>query len=130
MINMLVDPLEPSTLKGIYEPGGSHHFWHRTENGDITENEKIIEDLFEQANNTPNFEKRKLYYEKFQKTISRSVPIVYTAGELYMVAYNNQIQNTEILGSRGSFLENIEFIWKKQKRAPVANYDVTEALYF
>ncbi len=115
LLNLLVDPLEPSSHNSIYKSDGVYHFWEETNGENKDPDRGKIDNLLEKATKTADFAERKKLYDKFQQEIARQVPLVYTAGEVYTIAYSKELNNMDILGSRGSVFENIEFIWKSQE---------------
>lgn len=115
LLNLLVDPLEPSSYNSIYKSDGVYHFWEKSNGESKDQKQEAINELLEKATKDTRFKERKKLYDKFQKEIARQVPLVYTAGKVYTIAYSEELNNMDILGSRGSVLENIEFIWKSQE---------------
>lgn len=114
IVGLVGDPIEPNSAKNVWSSSGSLHMWHLNASKNPSEWEKRVTELFNEGLKHVGYENRKKYYNEFQMIASEQVPVIYTAGEVYLYAAENKLQNTETYSPLGSTLGHAEYIWWKK----------------
>jgi len=114
IIGLIGDPIEPNSMANTQKSTGGLHFWHFGAKENPTEAEKRIDELFKQGVQNIGVEDRRPYYDEFQTVFAETVPVIYTAAEVYLYAHGESVQNTATFSPLGSFLGHCEYVWKVQ----------------
>lgn len=114
IIGLIGDPIEPNSSNNVWTSGGSLHMWHLNASENPVEWEKRVDELFNKGLKNIGVEDRRPYYDEWQMIAAEEVPLIYTVGQVYMYATENDVMNTETFSPLGSFLGHAEFIWIEQ----------------
>ncbi|MFP3952949.1 MAG: ABC transporter substrate-binding protein [Candidatus Acetothermia bacterium] len=114
IIGLIGDPIEPNSSNNVWTSGGSLHVWHLDASENPVEWEKRVDELFNKGLKNIGVEDRRPYYDEWQMIAAEEVPLIYTVGQVYMYATENDVMNTETFSPLGSFLGHAEFIWIEQ----------------
>lgn len=90
------NPLEPHSGKNVWYSQGSLHIFDQriSENDrDLREFEKKIDEIFDKAVSTTNFDERKKLYDEYQKIIYEEAPLVYLYSPYRIIAIRKKIKN-------------------------------------
>lgn len=89
--------LEPHGGKNVwYSNGPLHIFNQRNEDEygkDLFEFEKELDLIFDKGAAELNFDKRKIYYDKYQEILAEECPMIYLYSPLRLIAVRNRIGN-------------------------------------
>lgn len=89
--------LEPHGGKNVwYSNGPLHIFNQRNENefgSDLFDFERKIDEIFDKGAAELEFEKRKIYYDKYQEILADECPMVYLYSPLRLIAVRNRVGN-------------------------------------
>lgn len=89
--------LEPHSGKNVwYSNGPLHIFNQRNENEfgrDLFDFERKIDEIFDKGAAELEFEKRKIYYDKYQEILADECPMVYLYSPLRLIAVRNRVGN-------------------------------------
>ncbi|MBS3786645.1 ABC transporter substrate-binding protein [Candidatus Bipolaricaulota bacterium] len=111
IVGLIGDPIEPNSGKNVWDSDGSLHLWHLKASDNPVEWEKRVTELFNKGLKHVGYENRKKFYDEFQTIVSEQVPVIYTAGEVYLYAHEEKLVNTETYSPLGSTLGHAEYIW-------------------
>lgn len=114
IVGLIGDPIEPNSAANVWKAGGSLHLWHLNASKNPAEWEKRVTELFNKGLKQIGYENRKKYYNEFQIIAAEQVPLIYTAGEVFLYAHVNKLQNTATYSPLGATLGHAEYIWMKQ----------------
>lgn len=114
IVGLVGDPIEPNSAKNVWPSKGSLHMWHLNASKNPAEWEKRVTELFNEGLKHIGYENRKKYYNEFQTIAAEQVPLIYTAGEVYLYAHEEKLENTETYSPLGSTLGHAEYIWWKK----------------
>ncbi len=89
--------LEPHGGKNVwYSNGPLHIFNQRNENEygkDLFDFEKKLDEIFDKGAVELQYEKRKIYYDKYQEIIADECPMIYLYSPLRLIAVKNRVGN-------------------------------------
>ena len=89
--------LEPHGGKNVwYSNGPLHIFNQRNEDEfgkDLFDFERKIDEIFDRGASELEFEKRKIYYDKYQEILADECPMVYLYSPLRLIAIRNRVGN-------------------------------------
>ena len=91
--------LEPHSGKNVWYSNGPLHIFNQREEKDYNKQlldfEKETDFLFEKGASELEYEKRKIYYNKFQEIIAKERPMIYLYSPLRLMAVKNRIGNIQ-----------------------------------
>lgn len=111
IIGLVGDPIAPNSGNNVWTSDGSLHMWHLNASENPVEWEKRVDELFNQGLKHVGIENRRPYYDEWQMIAAEQVPVIYTAGQVYLYATENNVKNTERFSPLGSFLGFAEYVW-------------------
>ncbi len=89
--------LEPQGGKNVwYSNGPLHIFNQRNENEygkNLLDFEKELDEIYDKAASELEFEKRKIYYDRYQEIIAEECPMIYLYSPLRLIAVRNRVGN-------------------------------------
>lgn len=89
--------IEPHSGKNVWYSNGPLHIFNQrdedTYNDDVLGFEKEIDYLFDKGAGELEFEKRKIYYDKFQEIVAEERPMIYLYSPLRLIAVKNRVGN-------------------------------------
>ena len=89
--------LEPHGGKNVwYSNGPLHIFNQRNEDEfgkDLFDFERKIDEIFDKGASELEFEKRKIYYDKYQEILAEECPMIYLYSPLRLIAIRNRVGN-------------------------------------
>ncbi len=114
IIGLIGDPLEPNSGNNVWTSGGSLHMWHLNASENPVEWEKRVDELFNEGLKNIGVTDRRPYYDEWQMIAAEEVPLIYTAGQVYLYAAEDDVMNTKTFSPLGSFLGHSYVVWVKQ----------------
>jgi peptide/nickel transport system substrate-binding protein len=108
----LTGGIEPYFGKNVWSYKGNLHMWNPTKKV-LDDYEKEIEEIFEEAGQTLEEEKRKELFYRWQKIVSEELPLIYTVIPYSLYAIKNKFENLCPTVYGGAFSE-IEYIYLKE----------------
>jgi len=108
----LTGGIEPHFGKNVWHSSGTLHMWHPYQEKPRTTWEKKINDIFNQAAQTFDREKRKKLYDEWQMIVSEKLPVIYTVIPASIYAVRNKFGNLYPTVYGGPFGE-IEYVYVK-----------------
>lgn len=117
------DPLEPHDGANVFKSSGRLHMFDlrvpdASGNVAVTDArpwEKRLDEIFDKGAETLDINKRKQFYNEYQKIIYDQAPFIYLVSSVSIVAARNTLHNYEPtqLSQSSMGLHNLEEIWKK-----------------
>ncbi len=111
IIGLTGNPLEPHSGRSVWSNTGTMHLFNMN-NPNPSSWEKELDKIYENAAKVLDFDKRKVYYDKYQQIVSEQKPMVYLYSPVLMVAVRKTLGNIEPTPLGGS-THNIEEIYIK-----------------
>ncbi len=106
----LTGTVEPHFGQNVWLSSGQLHMWYPQQKTPATSWEKRIDEIFSAGAQELNEQKRKTYYDEFQKIVADEVPMVYTALGARLAAVRNRFGNLKPSPISG-VLHNLEEIY-------------------
>lgn len=112
----LTGGIEPHFGKNVWHSSGQLHMWHPKQKEPATAWEKRIDQIFDDAVQELDEDKRRVLYDEFQMIVSQQLPVVYTTLSSTLFAVRNKFGNLKPVSYGGAF-HNLEelFIQPGQK---------------
>lgn len=110
----LTGGIEPHFGKNVWHSSGQLHLWYPMQDSPVTDWEKRIDEIFTQAVQELDPEKRKVLYDEWQLIVSEKLPLIYTVLESNMFAVRNKFGNLRPTSYGGAF-HNLEEIYIKSE---------------
>lgn len=111
IIGLIGDPIEPNSGNNVWTSGGSLHMWHLDASENPVEWEKRVDELFNEGLKNIGVDDRRPYYDEWQMIAAEEVPLIYTVGQVFMYATENDVKNTETFSPLGAFRGHSAFVW-------------------
>ncbi len=109
----LTGGVEPHFGKNVWASDGGLHMWYPSQKSPATEWEKRIDEFFSQGVQELDENKRKAYYDEFQRIVSQQLPVIYTVLEPRLFAIRNKFGNLK--PTTYGIFHNLEEIYIKQE---------------
>lgn len=109
----LTGGIEPHFGKNVWHSSGQLHLWHPMQQRPTTEWEFLIDDIFTQAVQELDPQRRKRLYDLWQLTVSENLPLIYTILGSNMFAVRNKFGNLRPTSYGGAF-HNLEEIYIRE----------------
>ena len=100
ILGLTGSPLEPHNGKNVWNSKGPLHLFNQRTQFDIKNNniypyswESKIDEIFDKASLSINFNERKKYYDEYQQIIYNQAPIVYLYSPIRIYAIRRKIKN-------------------------------------
>jgi peptide/nickel transport system substrate-binding protein len=103
---------DPHFGNNVWTTSGRLHMWNPRQKIPATSWEKRIDEIFIEAVQELNEDKRKVLYDEFQMIVSDEVPLIYTVLESNIFAVRNKFGKLDPTNYGGPF-HNIEEIYIK-----------------
>jgi len=110
----LTGGIEPHFGKNVWHSSGHLHMWHPKQKNPQTRWERRIDEIFNQAVQKLEQEKRKNLYDEWQKIVSEEIPLIYTVLPATIFAVRNKFGNLRPSAYGGAF-HNLYEIYIKEK---------------
>lgn len=114
LMGLTGNPLEPHSGKNVWYSKGHLHLFNMRLAGDKNDTilpwEKELDDIFEQGALELDYDKRKVFYDKYQEIIYNQRPIIYLYSPLTITAVRNKIKNLHPTPLGGT-LHNVEELY-------------------
>lgn len=110
----LTGGIEPHFGNNVWQSSGHLHMWYPCQKFPVTAWEKRIDEIFNQAVQELDNEKRKKLYDEWQEIVAENVPFIYTVLPATLFAVRNKFGNLYPTPFGGAF-HNIEEIFIKDK---------------
>lgn len=114
MILGLTGGIEPHFGKNVWVSDGQLHFWNPGQSTPGTDWERRVDEIFNQAVQILDDEKRKPLYDEWQMIISEELPLIYTVLSANLIAVRNKFKNIRPTAYGGVF-HNLEEIYIKKE---------------
>lgn len=108
----LTGSIEPHFAVNVWKSSGHLHMWYPKQETPATPWEKRIDEIFDQAVQELNPDKRKVLYDEWQVIVSENCPLIYTVLQESLVALRNRFGNLNPAPYGGLF-HNLEEIYIK-----------------
>jgi peptide/nickel transport system substrate-binding protein len=108
----LTGSIDPHFGQNVWLSSGQLHMWYPQQKEPATSWEKRIDELFSLGAQELDEQKRKAYYDEYQKIVADEVPMVYTALSARLTAVRNKFGNLKP-APFGGVLHNLEEIYVK-----------------
>jgi peptide/nickel transport system substrate-binding protein len=108
----LTGSMDPHFGQNVWRSSGQLHLWNPQQKTPATDWEKKVDEIFEAASQEFNEEKRKAYYDEYQKIVAEELPVIYTALSARLTAVKNKFGNLKPAPFGGVF-HNLEEIYIK-----------------
>ena len=109
----LTGSIEPNNGANVWRSGGPLHTWHLNASKNPVEWEKRVDELFSEGLKHVGVENRKPYYDEWQGIVAEEVPMIYTVGQIFLFASENEVKNTATFSTISAEVGHAEFLWKK-----------------
>lgn len=106
----LTGGIEPHFGNNVWQSSGHLHMWNPRQDKPQTEWEAEIDNIFNQAVQELDKEKRKLLYDRWQEIVAEELPLIYTVLPANIFAVRNKFANLHPTSYGGAF-HNIEEIY-------------------
>jgi peptide/nickel transport system substrate-binding protein len=106
--------VEPYFGKNVWDSKSQMHLWNLDNKGIITDWEKEIDDIFNNAEKEQDIVKRKELYNRWQILVSEYLPFIYTAVPDVIYGINKRLKNIKPSNFAG-VLHNVEEIRIKRE---------------
>lgn len=110
----LTGGIEPHFGKNVWNSDGELHMWYPRQEKPATAWEKRIDEIFDQAVQELDENKRKKYYNEFQDIVAGEIPLIYTVLSAKLSAVRNKFGNLRPTNLGGIF-HNLEEIYIKEE---------------
>jgi len=110
----LTGGIEPHFGKNVWNSNGQLHLWYPQQESPATDWEKRIDELFFQGVQELDENKRRVYYDEFQKIVSDKLPVIYTVLGSRISAVRNKFENLQPT-NYGGVLHNLEELYFKEE---------------
>lgn len=111
----LTGGIEPHFGANVWQSRGQLHLWYPRQKSPSTEWERRIDEIFNQAVQELDRDKRKTLYDEWQVIVADNLPLVYTALPLNIFAVRNKFGNLYPTSYGGAF-HNLEEIFITDKK--------------
>jgi len=108
----LTGSMDPHFGQNVWRSSGQLHLWNPQQKTPGTDWEKKVDDIFEAAGQEFNEDRRKAYYDEYQKIVAEELPVIYTALSARLTAVKNKFGNLKPAPFGGVF-HNLEEIYIK-----------------
>ncbi len=121
IIGLTGSPLEPHSGRNVWSSTGALHMFNQRKGQDIIDKtdlrewEKELDEIYEKAAITLDFEDRKKYYDRYQEIVYEYNPFIYIYSGLRVYAIRNRFCNLNPTALGGP-LHNLEEIYVKKQR--------------
>lgn len=109
----LTGGIEPHFGNNVWQSSGHLHMWYPKQKEPATAWEKRIDDIFNQAVQELDKEKRKKLYDEWQEIVAENLPFIYTVLPKRLFAVRNKFGNLYPTSFGGAF-HNLEYIFIKR----------------
>ena len=109
----LTGGIEPHFGNNVWQSSGQLHMWYPKQKQPATSWEERIDDIFNQAVQELDREKRKKLYDQWQEIVAENVPFIYTVLPAGLFAVRNKFGNLHPTSYGGAF-HNLEEIFIKK----------------
>jgi peptide/nickel transport system substrate-binding protein len=109
----LTGGVEPHFGKNVWTSSGQLHMWNPRQSKPATEWEERLDEIYNQAAEELDDNKRKILYDEFQLIASKELPMIYTVLGSNIYAIRNRFGNLKPSSYGGAF-HNIEEIYIKK----------------
>jgi peptide/nickel transport system substrate-binding protein len=109
----LTGGIEPHFGANVWQSSGQLHMWYPRQKKPSTDWERRIDEIFNQAVQELDRNKRKTLYDEWQVIVSENLPFIYTALPLSIFAVRNKFGNLHPTSYGGAF-HNLEEIYIKK----------------
>ena len=110
----LTGGIEPHFGQNVWNSNGQLHLWYPQQKSPATDWEKRIDELFFQGVQELDEDKRRVYYDEFQKIVSDKLPVIYTVLGSRISAVRNKFENLQPT-NYGGVLHNLEELYFKKE---------------
>ena len=104
--------MDPHFGKNVWMSSGQLHMWNPLQKEPSTPWEKRIDEIFNEAAQELDENKRKVFYDEFQQIVSEQLPVIYTVLNSQIYAVRNKFGNLSPTAFGGAF-HNLEEIYLK-----------------
>ena len=108
----LTGGLEPHFGKNVWASDGQLHLWYPRQKSPETDWERRIDEVFNLGVQELDENKRKVFYDEYQRIVTEQLPVIYTALNARIFAIRNKFENLRPSSFGGAF-HNIEEIYIK-----------------
>ncbi len=108
----LTGSIDPHFGQNVWLSSGQLHLWYPQQKSPATAWEKRLDELFALGAEELDENKRKAYYDEYQKIVAEETPLVYTALSARLTAVRNRFGNLRPALFGGAF-HNLEEIYVK-----------------
>ncbi len=109
----LTGGIEPHFGKNVWVSDGGLHLWYPKQSTPATDWEKRIDEIFSLGVQELDENKRKIYYDEFQRIVSEQLPVIYTVLEPRIFAVRNKFGNLK--PSPNGIFHNLEEIYVRKE---------------
>ncbi len=109
----LTGGIEPHFGKNVWSSEGQLHMWNPSQKEPTTWWEKRIDQIFNEAVQELDEQKRKMLYDEWQGIVARELPVIYTVLDASIYAVRNKFGNLHPT-SYGGVFHNLEEIYIKK----------------
>ncbi len=109
----LTGSMDPHFGQNVWRSTGQLHLWNPQQKEPASAWEKRVDDIFTAAVQEFNEDKRKNYYDEYQKIVAEQLPVIYTTLSARLVAVKDKFGNLKPSPTGGVF-HNLEEIYIKQ----------------
>ncbi|MFH0754689.1 MAG: ABC transporter substrate-binding protein [Candidatus Omnitrophota bacterium] len=109
----LTGGVDPHFGQNVWRSSGQLHLWNPKQAQPATAWEKEVDDIFTAAVQEFDENKRKAYYDEYQKIAAKELPVIYTALGARLVAVKDKLGNLKP-SPFGGVLHNLEEIYIKE----------------
>ncbi len=114
LIGLTGNPLEPHSGKNVWYSKGHLHLFNMRHKGDKEENilpwEKELDEIIEKGALELNYNRRKIFYDKYQQIVYDERPLIYLYSGLTITAVRNKIKNLHPT-ALGGVLHNLDELY-------------------
>ncbi|NTV28927.1 MAG: ABC transporter substrate-binding protein [Candidatus Omnitrophica bacterium] len=110
----LTGSIDPHFGQNVWLSSGQLHMWYPRQTSPATEWEKRLDELFSLGAQELDENRRKTYYDEYQKIVAEEVPMIYTALGARLTAVRNKFGNLKPAVYGGVF-HNMEEIYIKSE---------------
>ncbi len=111
----LTGGVEPHSGRNVWNSAGQLHLWNPAQPKPTTKWEERIDQLFDLGVQELDRDKRKVYYDEWQKIVSEELPLIYTVLSESLFAVRNKFGNLNPTPYGGAF-HNIEEIYIQNQK--------------
>ncbi len=111
--------LEPNGAVNVWRSTAALHFMNFRPEGALPSPddrlpwEKTVDTAFDEGVKFFDREKRRVYYDAYQRAVSDQLPMIYLYSGKSLIAIRSELQNLDITPLGGAF-HNVESLWLKQ----------------